>query len=142
MKISPVFILLAPLISIVIARSHKKNDFKYETILDHDNRVRLQWNVDKESKQIQFKLELIDFRLPLIIGFGASDRGQFENADLVVFELFANSSLNYLDCYTDAKGVLRVDPGSNYDYTFENFRVLNSLLEIIIFKILISYSLE
>lgn len=118
------------------------DEFKYETILDHDNRVRLKWNVNKASKQIQFKLMLVDFRLPLLVGFGASDRGSFRNADLVVFEIKTlSSNISFLDCHTDHNGFLRVDPNSNSDYVFEEFKViLNKAIQII--KYVLKYLLK
>lgn len=99
-------------------------EFKYATILDHDNRVQLEWIVDKTAgKQIRFKLIAVGIkRFPFVIGFGASDRGEFENADFIVFELPSrNSTLNYLDCHTDQKGILKVD--SSLDYVYESFKV-------------------
>lgn len=95
-----------------------EEDFKYKTILDHNDRVRLEWNVNKTSRVVHFKLILVDFKLPLFVGFGASDHGEFANADFVVFEIkWKNASIPYLDCYTNKKGVLKADDSmttSNY----------------------------
>lgn len=117
------FAAIFPSIRLVSSQSAEEFKFKYATILDHDNRVQLEWLVDKTAKQIRFKLIAIGIkRFPFVIGFGASDRGEFENADLVVFDLQSrNSNLTYLDCYTDEKGVLKAD--SSPDYVFESFKV-------------------
>lgn len=100
-----------------------QDQFKYETILDHDNRVQLHWNVDKTNRLVQFKLVALGIgRFPFLIGFGASDRGNFINADLVVFEMASkNGNLNFIDAFTDNKGILRKDNKTNYK--LENFRV-------------------
>ena len=114
----------------LVSRNHRASlidseageDFKYKTILDHNNRVRLEWSsVNKSSRLIRFKLILIDFKLPLFVGFGASDHGEFENADFVVFEInWKNATIPYLDCFTNKKGVLKADEssiaGSNYHF--------------------------
>lgn len=101
--------------------------FKYSTILDHDNRIRLEWNIDKSNRVIRFNLFVVALRkFPYLIGFGASDRGLFTNADLVVFEIKSrNDNLTYLDCYTDRKGVLKVDQSG--DYVLESFKVFRSI---------------
>lgn len=99
--------------------------FKYSSILDHNDRVLLDWNVNKTNKRIRFKLTLVDVKLPFFVGFGASDHGEFENADLIVFELKSknSSSVNYIDCYTNNAGVLKADPQRTSSYRYENAEV-------------------
>jgi hypothetical protein len=43
--------------------------YAYQTVLDHDNNVRLEWSV-KKNNYIEFKLTLISQKFPSIIGFG------------------------------------------------------------------------
>lgn len=90
-------------------------EFKYKTILDHDNRVRLEWNITefKQEKYVIFKLILFPNRLPLIFGFGMSDRGEFKNADFLVFDL-GYDEIKFADSYTNSEGILRKDLKSNY----------------------------
>lgn len=112
------------IISLTLGASAPQTDeFRYSTILDHDNRVQLEWNVDKAAKTVRFKLAVVALRrFPFLIGFGASDRGLFTNADLVVFEIKSrDSNVSYLDCYTDRSGVLKVDKST--DYTLDGFKV-------------------
>lgn len=89
--------------------------FKYSTVLDHDNKVILNWKIEQKGtdKFIIFKLIVQASQLPVIIGFGASDRGEVSNADLVVFEV-DQYLFEYFDSNTDNKGRLRMDEKSNY----------------------------
>lgn len=50
------------------ASKYGEYDYKYETILDHRNLVRLQWNFNSEI--VKFKLTVLEKKYPLIIGFG------------------------------------------------------------------------
>ncbi|CAF0788379.1 unnamed protein product [Brachionus calyciflorus] len=90
-------------------------NYKYSTILDHDNKVRLEWNIEefKTEKYINFRLLVKTDQLPLIIGFGASDRGGFINADLIVFDVRIDQ-IFYIDSYTNSKGLLKRDKIQNY----------------------------
>ncbi len=95
--------------------------FLYETILDHDNKVQLEWNVQNET--IRFKLILLleikstDY---LTFGFGMSDRGRFENAEFILFEInqIKNQKINLIESYTNADGFLKksISPNKIYKY--------------------------
>lgn len=93
----------------------KMEQFKYSSVIDHDNRVQLEWNVYRNQRLIRFKLRLIDFRMPYLVGFGASDYGKFTNADLVVFKVQKNLlTLEHYDAHTDKTGLLSNDTRQNY----------------------------
>lgn len=99
-------------------------DFQYSSVLDHNDRVRLEWNVYKSARRILFKLILINLKFPSFVGFGASDHGKFENADFLVFELkWKNASVSYLDCYTNGQGILKADSNNKTNYSFISIKV-------------------
>ena len=94
-----------------------ENLFKYKTILDNDNKVRLEWYLQEINQEMHifFKLLVFSPEIP-IIGFGMSDRGDFLNADMVLFEKKASkiNDFNLYDCHTDNEGVLYEDKNANY----------------------------
>lgn len=97
----------------------KQSELEYSTILDHDNKVRLEWSQPNESKRILFKLVILSYEkmLPMLIGFGMSDRGEFENADLVLFRIKdTKSRVKVYDSHTDSNGVLHRDQAFNYNF--------------------------
>lgn len=49
-------------------KASQYGDYKYETVLDHRNLVRLKWNFNSDI--VQFKLTVLEKTYPLIIGFG------------------------------------------------------------------------
>lgn len=97
-------------------------NFKYSTVLDHENKVRLKWRIEEKDsdKFIVFKLIVQIDQLPVLIGFGASNRGEVKNADLVVFELDRELK-GYFDSHTDDNGRLKLDKKS--DYFIKDFKI-------------------
>ncbi len=100
--------------------SDLQEKFKYNMVLDNENRVRLEWNVnlDDEKKSIRFKLSLImdddkQEKVP-IIGFGMSDRGDFKNADMLLIETKDNANFQLLDSYTNDESELIKDYKQSY----------------------------
>jgi dopamine beta-monooxygenase len=91
--------------------------FPYKLVLDHDNRVKLEWDIKKLDKSIIFKLT---FLVPIesddiLFGFGMSDRGEFINADIVLFHIdLIEKKFTIQDCHTDNYGVLIKDKKENY----------------------------
>jgi dopamine beta-monooxygenase len=131
------FVLLLNLSSLNCNKKPIKqnHEFKYSTILDHDNRVRLEWTDtleanSKNEKFIAFKIIVISRRLPIIVGFGMSDRGKFENADFIVIEIKSEDEpVTTYDSYTDKNGVLHKDnEKSSYEYL--NFDISQDEIEI------------
>ena len=99
---------------------NQQEKFKYNMILDNDNRVRLEWNVDlnEDEKMIRFKIIIVMIgnskELMPIIGFGMSDRGDFKNADLVLIETKDNINFKLIDSYTNSESELIKDYKQNY----------------------------
>jgi hypothetical protein len=100
--------------------SDLQENFKYNMVLDNENRVRLEWNVnlDDEEKSIRFKLILImddvkQEKVP-IIGFGMSDRGHFKNADLLLIETKDNTNFQISDSYINDESELIKDYKQSY----------------------------
>jgi dopamine beta-monooxygenase len=124
-------LLLVGLYAAAIANCQSQGEeaaFKYKTILDHENRVQLEWNVNKASKLVRFKLVLVNFKPPYLFGFGMSDHGEFTNADFVVFDIQQNGSLAYFDAFTDKNGILKRDTRQNWELV--NFKLLKRNAEI------------
>ena len=112
--------------------------FKYNIMLDHNNAVRLDWNVNLYSERpntITFQLTVMldpSKRSVPIIGFGMSERGEFKNADLVVFEQSkGGQSFVAFDCHTNEKGELIHDTKRNYAmlYSRNNGKYIELMFE-------------
>lgn len=91
-------------------------EFKYETILDHDNNVQLKWSILKDFK-IRFKLIIIEsLNSPdsFLFGLGFSDRGTFINADLCLFEIKNGNLVGVSDSHTNLFGDLYEDYHNDY----------------------------
>lgn len=69
MKSNEILVLSLLLFFACCSVSDGTGQYAHETILDHDNNVRLNWNV-KDNKYIQFKMTLLNQKFPSIIGFG------------------------------------------------------------------------
>ena len=121
------FYLLAVCIELVVTAGSRDVQlvYKYDTVLDHDNLVRLRWSVDNEN--IMFKLTVVKHVYPMVVGFGMSDHGRFENADLVVFDISSGDRIKTFDCHTDRNGILVRDETKNYnliEYSVEADRLV------------------
>ena len=91
--------------------------FKYKAILDHMNLVRLEWSLDKVKAEnlIVFRLTVFLTKTPAVIGFGFSDRGGPENADIVLINVHLLPDNNQIiDAHTNSDGVLIPDSKENY----------------------------
>ena len=114
------------------AALENEEHFKYSTILDNENRVRLEWNVmlGDDEKSIRFKLSVMKNSSSVpIIGFGMSDRGEFNNADLVIFERRQGDNFELLDCHTNEQRQLIRD--FRQSYILVSGRVRKKQVEII-----------
>ena len=99
------------------ALNAKNEFFKYNTVLDHSNYIRLEWSYKLKSEgknAIIFRLRVATAlkRVP-IIGFGMSDRGDFKNADLVLFQQNSKAFEQY-DCHTNSQSEIIQDFKQNY----------------------------
>jgi dopamine beta-monooxygenase len=114
--------------SSLISAQLESSHVKYETILDHKNNVRLKWSdlLDGNGKNfIFFRLTVLTPKLPITVGFGMSDRGEFTNADLFLVEVQMMRrkppTVSFSDAYTDAEGIIHRD--AKQDYNFLDARV-------------------
>lgn len=98
--------ILRVLILVTVSARCQEN-FQYKTILDHANKVQLRWTAQK-NEAIEFELRVLEQPLPVIVGFGFSDHGEFENADFGVFEINKKGNVIVYDANTDSEGVLQV----------------------------------
>jgi len=102
-------ILIACLIGITSAQQQQAL-FSYHTILDHNNRVLLDWNI---VNNISISCRLTVILTPSqrsaapVIGLGFSDHGEFNNADFAIFEITNRQQVYVYDASTDSQGVLQ-----------------------------------
>ena len=92
--------------------------FTYSTILDHDNKIRLAWKRQDAGKSIVFKLTLVDVvrdELATLVGFGMSDRGTFNRADLCLFSIDGAQLASVSDAHTDERGFLSLDERQDFE---------------------------
>ncbi len=101
--------------------------FEHHTILDHNNRVLLDWDIINTTL-ITAKLTIIltsNQRLSsqdsTVIGLGFSDHGQFTNADFAIFQITNQKQAFIYDALTDSQGILQRYPTS--DYSLNQFSI-------------------
>ncbi len=113
--------LLASICHFLIANpsssfSEQSPIFKHSTILDHENKVRLEWtSVIKSNRgdSIRFKLTLFEpeqfYRnQSLIFGFGMSDRGKLTSTDICVFEIGPDGKMeSFQDAWLNSEGYMQ-----------------------------------
>ncbi|XP_074150142.1 dopamine beta-hydroxylase isoform X1 [Sminthopsis crassicaudata] len=88
-----------------------ENHFPYKVPLDPEGILELSWNISYTEEVICFQLLIKELKYGVI--FGMSDRGEFDNADLVV--LWSDGKNSYFgDAWTDAKGQIHLDSQQDY----------------------------
>jgi len=138
-KMVRIIILILTLTFGMIENSEVK--FPYETILDHDNKVQLKWNI--KEKIITFNLILIGMYSPadyLTVGFGMSDRGKFDNAKFILFEIDLKKSLvTFFEAHTDSEGKLnQIKKDQNIYSSFRVKSITENRIELIFERNLIT----
>ncbi|XP_036608374.1 dopamine beta-hydroxylase [Trichosurus vulpecula] len=89
----------------------RENHFPYKVPLDPEGILELSWNISYTEEVIYFQLLIKELKYGVI--FGMSDRGEFDNADLVV--LWSNGENSYFgDAWSDAKGQIHLDSQQDY----------------------------
>uniref|UniRef100_A0A8C5LH31 Dopamine beta-hydroxylase n=1 Tax=Jaculus jaculus TaxID=51337 RepID=A0A8C5LH31_JACJA len=88
-----------------------KSPFPYHIPLDSKGVLKLSWNVSYVQETIHFQLSVRDFRAGVL--FGMSDRGELENADLVVLWTDGNRAY-FADTWSDQKGQIHLDTQQDY----------------------------
>ncbi|XP_019495116.1 PREDICTED: dopamine beta-hydroxylase [Hipposideros armiger] len=88
-----------------------ESPFPYRIPLDPEGTLELSWNVSYTQEMVHFQLRVREFRAGVL--FGMSDRGELENADLVV--LWTNGDSTYFgDAWSDQKGQIHLDSQQDY----------------------------
>ncbi|KAM6170122.1 dopamine beta-hydroxylase [Rhynchocyon petersi] len=88
-----------------------ENPFPYHIPLDPEGTLELFWNISYPQEAIYFQLLVRKLRAGLL--FGMSDRGELQNADLVV--LWTDGDNAYFgDAWSDQKGQIHLDSQQDY----------------------------
>uniref|UniRef100_A0A4X2L3G5 Dopamine beta-hydroxylase n=1 Tax=Vombatus ursinus TaxID=29139 RepID=A0A4X2L3G5_VOMUR len=89
----------------------RENYFPYKVPLDPSGILELSWNVSYTEEVVYFQLLSKELKYGVI--FGMSDRGKFDNADLVV--LWSDGENSYFgDAWSDAKEQIHLDSQQDY----------------------------
>ncbi|XP_073908721.1 dopamine beta-hydroxylase isoform X2 [Castor canadensis] len=106
-----VAIFLVILVAALQGSAPPESPFPYHIPLDPEGALELSWNVSYVQKAIHFQLLVHGLKAGVL--FGMSDRGELENADLVV--LWTNGDSAYFaDAWSDQKGQLHLDAQQDY----------------------------
>ncbi|XP_003795019.1 dopamine beta-hydroxylase [Otolemur garnettii] len=106
-----VAIFLVILVAALQGSAPAESPFPYRVPLDPEGTLELSWNVSYRQEVIHFQLLARALRAGLL--FGMSDRGQLENADLVVLWTNGNSAY-FADAWSDQKGKVHLDAQQDY----------------------------
>ncbi|XP_053414410.1 dopamine beta-hydroxylase [Nycticebus coucang] len=106
-----VAIFLVILVAALQGSAPTESPFPYRVPLDPEGTLELSWNVSYRQEVIHFQLLARALRAGLL--FGMSDRGQLENADLIVLWTNGNSAY-FADAWSDQKGIVHLDAQQDY----------------------------
>uniref|UniRef100_I3NFC1 Dopamine beta-hydroxylase n=2 Tax=Ictidomys tridecemlineatus TaxID=43179 RepID=I3NFC1_ICTTR len=88
-----------------------ESPFPYHIPLDPEGTLELSWNVSYVQEDVHFQLLVRGLKAGVL--FGMSDRGELENADLVV--LWTDGGRSYFaDAWSDQKGRIHLDNQQDY----------------------------
>ncbi|XP_040488103.1 dopamine beta-hydroxylase [Ursus maritimus] len=106
-----VAVFLVILVAALQGSAPPKSPFPYRIPLDPKKSLELSWNVSYTQETIYFQLLVREFKAGVL--FGMSDRGELENADLVV--LWTDGVKDYFgDAWSDERGQIHLDPQQDY----------------------------
>ncbi|XP_041530850.1 dopamine beta-hydroxylase [Microtus oregoni] len=106
-----VAIFLVILVAALQSSEPPEHPFPYHIPLDPDGILELSWNISYDQEIIHFQLEVRGLRAGVL--FGMSDRGEMENADLIILWTDGNRSY-FADAWSDQKGQLHLDAQQDY----------------------------
>ncbi|XP_052580952.1 dopamine beta-hydroxylase [Peromyscus californicus insignis] len=106
-----VAIFLVILVAALQSSEPPESSFPYHTHLDPEGILELSWNISYVQKIIHFQLQVQGLRPGVL--FGMSDRGEMENADLIMLWTDGNSSY-FADAWSDQKGQIHLDAQQDY----------------------------
>ncbi|KAL4825757.1 hypothetical protein H8958_009554 [Nasalis larvatus] len=106
-----VAVFLVILVAALQGSAPPESPFLYHIPLDPEGSLELSWNVSYAQEAIFFQLLVKQLKAGVL--FGMSDRGELENADLVV--LWTDGDTAYFaDAWSDQKGKIHLDPQQDY----------------------------
>ncbi|XP_076991937.1 LOW QUALITY PROTEIN: dopamine beta-hydroxylase [Tamandua tetradactyla] len=107
-----VAVLLVILVAALQGWAPAADPFPYHIPLDPEGSLELSWNVSYAQETVHFQLPVHEPQAGLL--FGMSDRGELENAGLVVL-LWTNGDTAYFgDAWSDQRGQLHLDSQQDY----------------------------
>nr|XP_012637425.1 dopamine beta-hydroxylase [Microcebus murinus] len=106
-----VAVFLVILVAALQGSAPPESPFPYRVPLDPEGTLELSWNVSYSQETVHF--QLLARRLGAGLLFGMSDRGQLENADLVVLWTDGDSAY-FADAWSDQKGQVHLDAQQDY----------------------------
>nr|XP_060466422.1 dopamine beta-hydroxylase [Panthera onca] len=106
-----VAIFLVILVATLQSSAPPEDPFPYRIPLDPEGSLELSWNVSYAQKTVHFQLLVQELKAGVL--FGMSDRGELENADLVV--LWTDGHGTYFgDAWSDQRGQIHLDSRQDY----------------------------
>ncbi|XP_051022597.1 dopamine beta-hydroxylase [Acomys russatus] len=106
-----VAIFLVILVAALQGSEPPENPFPYRVPLDPEGILELSWNVSYVQETIHFQLQVQGLMAGVL--FGMSDRGEIENADLVM--LWTDGDRAYFaDAWSDQDGQIHLDAQQDY----------------------------
>ncbi|XP_021050319.1 dopamine beta-hydroxylase [Mus pahari] len=106
-----VTIFLVILVAALRGSEPPESPFPYHIPLDPEGILELSWNVSYVQEIIHFQLQVQGLRAGVL--FGMSDRGEMENADLIM--LWTDGDRAYFaDAWSDRKGQIHLDSQQDY----------------------------
>uniref|UniRef100_A0A667I418 Dopamine beta-hydroxylase n=1 Tax=Lynx canadensis TaxID=61383 RepID=A0A667I418_LYNCA len=106
-----VAVFLVILVATLQSSAPPENPFPYRVPLDPEGSLELSWNVSYAQKTVHFQLLVQELKAGVL--FGMSDRGELENADLVV--LWTDGDSTYFgDAWSDQRGQIHLDSRQDY----------------------------
>ncbi|EPY84719.1 dopamine beta-hydroxylase [Camelus ferus] len=106
-----VAVFLVILVAALQGSAPPKSPFPYRIPLDPEGTLELSWNVSYAQETVYFHLLVRELKAGVL--FGMSDRGEMENADLVVLWTDGDSAY-FGDAWSDQKGQVHLDSQQDY----------------------------
>ncbi|XP_029775390.1 dopamine beta-hydroxylase [Suricata suricatta] len=106
-----VAVFLVILVAALQSSAPPTDPFPYQIPLDPNGSLQLSWNVSYADETVYFQLLVLELKAGVL--FGMSDRGELENADLVV--LWTDGGRAYFgDAWSDQRGQIQLDSQQDY----------------------------
>ncbi|XP_008578902.1 PREDICTED: dopamine beta-hydroxylase [Galeopterus variegatus] len=106
-----VAVFLVILVAALQGSAPPESPFPYRIPLDPEGALELLWNISYVQEVVHFQLLVRGLRAGVL--FGMSDRGELENADLVVLWTDGDSAY-FADAWSDQRGQIHLDPQQDY----------------------------